>query len=79
MLKKKKFLEKNLINSEHQLDNIDELINNIEFSQVQQKVFESMKAGTQSLNKLNEMMKLDDVEQLMDDTKDAIEYQEVCE
>ncbi len=41
------------------------------------KVINGLKIGNDCLKKLNEMMSLDDIEQIMDDTKDAIEYQQV--
>ena len=53
------------------------MIHSIEFAQIESKVVAGLRSGTDALNKLNAMMKLDDVEKLMEDTRDAIEYQQV--
>jgi len=36
-----------------------------------------LKVGNDCLKKLHQMMSLDEVEQILDDTKDSIEYQKV--
>jgi charged multivesicular body protein 6 len=40
-------------------------------------VFERLKAGNEVLNELNKLMDVDKVEQLMQETADAIAYQNV--
>jgi hypothetical protein len=37
----------------------------------------SLKQGTESLKKMNEILKLEDIEQLMEDSREAVEYQNV--
>jgi hypothetical protein len=37
----------------------------------------SLKQGTDELKKMNDILKLDDIEKLMDDTREAVEYQNV--
>jgi len=75
-LKKKKFQEVLIERTEKQLFNLDELVNNLEFAVVEQQVFKALQSGTQSLQKLNSQMSLDDIDQLMSDSADAIRYQE---
>ena len=77
MLKKKKYYEKNLENTDNQLDNLDTLVNNIEYTMVEQQVVSSLKVGNDYLKRLHDMMSIDEIEDIMDDTKDAIEHQRV--
>ena len=75
LLKKKKFYENNLQNTDNQLDNIDQLITNIEFKQVEHQVVNSLKIGNDCLKKLHQLMSIDEIEDIMDDTREAIEHQ----
>ena len=77
LLKKKKYYEKNLENTDNQLDNLDTLVNNIEYTMVEQQVVSSLKVGNDCLKRLHDMMSIDEIEDIMDDTKDAIEHQRV--
>eukprot|EP00823_Brevimastigomonas_motovehiculus_P006466 TRINITY_DN5354_c0_g1_i1.p1 TRINITY_DN5354_c0_g1~~TRINITY_DN5354_c0_g1_i1.p1 ORF type:complete len:242 (+),score=75.18 TRINITY_DN5354_c0_g1_i1:68-793(+) len=74
-LKKKKYQQSLLEKTEKQLMNVEELINSIEFAAVQQQVFDALKVGSTCLSNINEQMKIEDVEKIMDDSKEAIEYQ----
>ncbi|XP_065659705.1 charged multivesicular body protein 6-A isoform X2 [Hydra vulgaris] len=75
MLKKKRYQENLLQKTDSQLENIDKMIHEVEFSLIQIKVAEGLKQGNEALKKLHEMMSLEDVEKIMDDTKEAVEYQ----
>lgn len=70
-------MEKNLENTDKQLDNLEQLCSSIEFKQIEMQVINGLKIGNDCLKNLNQMMSLDNVEQLMDDTKEAIDYQNV--
>merc|ERR1712173_389126 len=59
-----------------QLLNIEQLIENVESAQMQQEIFTAMQTGTELLQQINSEMDLDEVEQLMDDTAEAIAYQQ---
>lgn len=72
-LRKKRLQENLLKQAEQNLSNIEEMINAIEFTQFQQKVFDSLKKGTQTLKDLQ--LSLDDVEDVILDTQEAIEHQ----
>lgn len=52
-------------------------IDSIEFAQMEQKVFEGLKAGNDVLKAIHSEMTIEDVENLMLDTQEAIEYQNV--
>ncbi len=76
MLKKKKFYENNLQNTDAQLDNLDQMVSSLEFQQMNIEVAKNLKVGNECLRKLNEMMSLDEIEDIMDDTKEAMEHQQ---
>jgi len=44
---------------------------------MQQKVFEALTEGKDALQRINSSMSVEDVEQLMEDTQEALEYQRV--
>jgi charged multivesicular body protein 6 len=77
LLKKKRYYEQNLDKTDGQLDNLDQMVHNIEYTQIEHQVINGLKVGNDCLKKLNEMMSLDEVEQIMDDTRESIEYQRV--
>ena len=76
LLKKKRYQENLLEKTDNQLEKIDRLVQEVEFKQVEMNVVEGLKNGTDALNKLNQMMSIEDVEKIMEDTREAVEYQE---
>ncbi|KAI9032824.1 Snf7-domain-containing protein [Phycomyces nitens] len=74
-LKKKKYQEQLLEKTDQQLMNLEELTNTIEFALVEKQVMEGLKGGNATLKEIHKEMSLEDVEKLMDDTEDAIAYQ----
>ncbi|KAJ1550633.1 Vacuolar protein sorting-associated protein 20 [Nowakowskiella sp. JEL0078] len=74
-LKKKKYQEQLLTQTENQLFNLEQLTSSIEYTAIEQEVLLGLKAGNDVLAKLHKEMSLNDVEKLMDDTADAIQYQ----
>jgi len=74
-LRKKKFQENLLKQAEQTLANVDEMINTIEFTQIQQSVFEGLKKGSETLKELQKQMTVDDVEEMLLDTQEALEHQ----
>lgn len=75
LLKKKRYLESLLDKTDQQLDNLQQMVDNIEFAQIELKVVEGLKTGNKCLEEMHRIMSLDDVEQIMADTQEAIEYQ----
>ncbi|KAG5508802.1 hypothetical protein JKF63_05301 [Porcisia hertigi] len=55
------------------LDNVQHLIDTVEFSQIQAEVVTAMKDGKCELENLNKMLNIDDIERLMDETSESIE------
>lgn len=54
-------------------------MNSIQFAEMQMKVFDALKEGKDALERINSQMSVDDVEQLMEDTAEAIAYQQEIE
>ncbi|KAI8068383.1 Snf7 family [Gongronella butleri] len=75
-LKKKKYQEQLLEKTEQQLINLEELTHTIEYALVEKQVMEGLKQGNQVLTDIHKEMSLEDVDKLMDDTAEAIAYQE---
>ncbi|CAF1121464.1 unnamed protein product [Adineta steineri] len=75
LLRKKKMLETQLTKSENILENVERMTHDLEFAQVQVDVVNSLRQGTDALKKMNDILKLEDIEQLMEDSREAIEYQ----
>ncbi|XP_005092492.1 charged multivesicular body protein 6-A [Aplysia californica] len=75
MLRKKKFQESLLTKTDGQLDNIEQLVHDLEFAQVEQEVVKGLQVGNSSLKKMHELLSLEDVERIMDETQEGIEKQ----
>ena len=75
LLKKKRYQENLLSQCDGQLDSIQQLIYSLEFAQVQLQVVENLKLGNESLKKLNSLMSVEEVERIMEETREAVEYQ----
>lgn len=75
LLKKKKYQDTLLAKTDTQLDNLEKLVNDLEFAQVEIKVMEGLKGGNEALAELHKIMTLDDVEKIMGDTEEAVAYQ----
>uniref|UniRef100_A0A3B3TBY0 Charged multivesicular body protein 6 n=1 Tax=Paramormyrops kingsleyae TaxID=1676925 RepID=A0A3B3TBY0_9TELE len=75
LLKKKRYQEQLLDKTETQISNLEHMVQDIEFAQIEMKVIEGLKVGNSCLKKMHEVMSIEEVEKIMDETQDAIEYQ----
>lgn len=75
LLKKKKYTESLLEKTDGQLSNLETMVGNLEYAQIEMQVVDGLKSGNEALTMLHQIMSIDDVEKLMADTQDAIEYQ----
>lgn len=75
LLRKKKYQEGLLEKTDGQLDNLERLVQDLEFAQVEKQVLDGLKVGNEALKKANEMFSIEEIEQIMDDTAEAIEKQ----
>lgn len=75
LLKKKRYQEQLLDKTENQISNLEHMVQDLEFAQIEMKVLEGLKVGNECLKKMHEVMSIEEVERIMDETQDAIEYQ----
>ena len=50
----------------------------MEFAVVEKKVFDGLKTGSEVLKQIQKEMSIEAVEELLSDTREAVEYQQVC-
>lgn len=75
LLRKKKYQEKLLETTDNQLENLEKLTSDLEFSQIEQKVLDGLKVGNEALRKVHEVLNIDEVERILDETKEGVEKQ----
>ncbi|XP_001360810.3 charged multivesicular body protein 6-A [Drosophila pseudoobscura] len=76
LLRKKKYQESMLTNADKQLDNLEKLAADLEFAQVEMRVLDGLKKGNAALKKVHEMLDINEVERIMDETREGIEKQQ---
>lgn len=65
-----------LTNADKQLENLEKLASDLEFAQVEMKVLDGLKQGNAALKKVHDMLSIDEVERIMDETREGIEKQQ---
>ncbi|OXU21565.1 hypothetical protein TSAR_009393 [Trichomalopsis sarcophagae] len=76
LLRKKKFQEQALIKADGQLDNLERMVHDLEFAQVEIKVVDGLKLGNEALKKLHAVLSIDEIEKVMDETREGVEKQQ---
>ncbi|KAI9345547.1 Snf7 family [Obelidium mucronatum] len=74
-LKKKKYQESLLEKTDMQLLNLEQMCETIEFTLIERDMLEGLKQGNAVLAEIHKEMSVEAVQQLMDDTADAVAYQ----
>lgn len=75
MLKKKRYMESLLDKSDGQLMNIEQMVQTIEFQEMQIDIVERLKTGNEALRKLNEALDIEQIEDILEETKEGAEKQ----
>ncbi|KFV65330.1 Charged multivesicular body protein 6, partial [Dryobates pubescens] len=76
LLKKKRYQEQLLDKTENQISNLERMVQDIEFTQIEMKVIEGLKIGNECLNKMHQVGYVNkEVERIIGETQDAVEYQ----
>lgn len=75
MLRKKKYQEQVLSRADGQLENLERMVHDLEFAQVEMKVIDGLKVGNTALNQLHALLSIDEIEKVMDETREGIEKQ----
>uniref|UniRef100_A0A915PJJ7 Charged multivesicular body protein 6 n=1 Tax=Setaria digitata TaxID=48799 RepID=A0A915PJJ7_9BILA len=76
ILKRKRYQESVAERMLRQLDKIERMVNDLEFAVIEQKVVEELRQGNEALKRMNQMFSIGDIEKIMDETKEAAEFQE---
>lgn len=76
MLRKKRYQEQLLQNTDAQLAQLDRLTHDIEFAQIEIQVLEGLKTGNVALKNINAIFSIEDVEKIMDETREGAEKQQ---
>lgn len=77
LLKKKKMMENVLDKTDGQLANLEKMVIDIEFAQIQQKVLDGLQSGNLALKQLHSLMSIDKIESILDETREGIDKQKV--
>lgn len=56
---------------------MERLVHDLEFSQVEMQVLEGLKTGNEALKKVHEILSVEAVESILDETREAVEKQKV--
>lgn len=75
LLKKKRYQDQLLDKTENQISNLERMVQDIEFMQIEMKVIEGLQVGNDCLKSMHEIMSIEDVERILDETQESIEYQ----
>lgn len=75
-MRKKKYQENLLGTTDKELEALEKLTNDLEFAQVQQQVLDGLQVGNNALKKIHEILTIDEVERIMDETREGIEKQQ---
>jgi len=75
LLKKKKYMESILDKTDNQLMNLEKLVTDIEFSRVEATVLEGLQTGNEALKQLHQILSIDKIEEILEETKEGIEKQ----
>ncbi|XP_061667110.1 charged multivesicular body protein 6 [Syngnathoides biaculeatus] len=75
LLKKKRYQEQLLDKTDNQISNLERMVQDLEFAQIEKKVVDGLRVGNECLKKMHEAMSVEEVERILDETQDAVEYQ----
>ncbi|XP_074106090.1 vacuolar protein sorting 20 [Cotesia typhae] len=75
LLRKKKFQEQVLTKTDKQLENLERMVHDIEFAQIETKVIDGLKIGNSALKMLHNVLSIDEIEKVMDETREGLEKQ----
>ncbi len=76
ILRKKKYQENLLATTDKELEALEKLTSDLEFSQVQQQVLDGLQVGNEALKKIHEVLTIDEVERILDETREGVEKQQ---
>lgn len=75
LLRKKKYQEQVLSRADGQLENLERMVHDLEFAQIEMKVVDGLRIGNTTLKQLHDLLSIDEIEKIMDETREGIEKQ----
>lgn len=75
LLKKKRYQENLLQNADMQLEKLEQLTHDLEFAQIEVQVLDGLKTGNTALKNIHDILNIDEIEKILDETKEGIEKQ----
>lgn len=65
-----------LSRTDGQLENLERMVHDLEFAQIEMKVVDGLKVGNNALKQLHTLLSIDEIEKVMDETREGIEKQQ---
>lgn len=65
-----------LSNTDKQLENLEKMAADIEFAQVEIQILDGLKQGNAALKKMHTILDINEIEKIMDETREGIEKQQ---
>jgi len=75
ILRKKKHMEKLMQNVEGHIETIEKLTQDVEWAQIEVNVVKNLEKGNEALKTLTALMNVEDIEKMLDETKEAADTQ----
>lgn len=75
LLRKKKFQEQILQQTDQQLENLEKMVYDLEFAVIEAQLLEGLTTGNAALKKIHDVMSIEDIERILDETQEAVEKQ----
>ncbi|XP_067128481.1 charged multivesicular body protein 6-A-like [Centruroides vittatus] len=75
LLRKKRFAEQMLAKTDGQLVNLEQMVHDLEFAQIEMQVMDGLKNGNVALKKMHDLLSIENIENILDETREGIEKQ----
>ncbi|XP_045497649.1 charged multivesicular body protein 6-A [Colias croceus] len=75
LLRKKKYQENLLQSTDAQLEKLEQLTHDLEFAEIEVQVLDGLKNGNAALKNIHDILNIDEIEKIMDETREGIEKQ----
>lgn len=78
-LRRRKYQQSMLVNTDRQLENLEQMVSTIEFSLVEVSVLHGLKQGNEVLKQIHKELNVEAVERLLEESSEAREHQKEIE
>uniref|UniRef100_T1J1H5 Charged multivesicular body protein 6 n=1 Tax=Strigamia maritima TaxID=126957 RepID=T1J1H5_STRMM len=75
ILKKKRYQEQILSRTDGQLENLEQIVHDLEYAQIELQMIDGLKSGNAALKKIHEVLKIEDIEKILEETQEGVEKQ----